>query len=529
MSLQYSKDAPSPPGIAPRQDNGSSQSPIHDRDDRTADVNNTNNPHLVSKGYQRPDSSASQFRNDTHYSSIFNNRNAPQAVGYTQREGSRTRQRERNASQQSVNHHDLNTRYQGLGRPFGPFDAEHSQQANDQSFSPYQPLRFNANPSSSGHVPASTHRWQSSMGQTASTSRPRPRGTSWRPAPDQAALPSRSQAINPAGPRPGLEALTNSRPPPREQRRTFSSPRTVSPPPAPAATDVYLAQSKLPTVARESAKRLLLVLDLNGTLIVRVRRSDPATFKRRPDLEKFFDYIFQNHEVMIYTSSQQRTVDIVLPLLFTQPQLKRLVAIWTRDKLDLTPEQFKEKVQVYKRLEKIWADRCIQACYPEPLGEWNQTNTILIDDSHLKALAQPHNLLQVPELMLGFKRQWNNAGDQVLESVILKLEELKHQVDVSRLIRLWQTKQREPPRLPLKGFDLSELVGRNPVNSTNPGIESEEEEPYSPEDKLAGQMAHMSTDGDDAQHECQLDGVSESRSEDQILLPGLSVTSKKVS
>ena len=276
-------------------------------------------------------------------------------------------------------------------------------------------------------------------------------------------------------------------------------------------------------ITRETTQRLLLVLDLNGTLIVRPRRSEPAKFRRRPGLDKFFNYIFDNHTVMIYTSSQRRTVNIVLPLLFSKQQRDQLTAVWTRDKLDLTPEQFEEKVQVYKRLEKIWADPEIQASYPGALGEWDQTNTVLIDDSHLKALAQPHNLLQVPELMANFKNTTTHVEEQILDSLILKLEELKYQADVSRLIRLWHNGQKEPSKAPQRALPAAQgvrgdkgnkpdLTGRN--NTFLPSLE----------DELTGRMAHMSTDSPLEGQEL-LKAKNHRDDKNQVLIPGLSVSS----
>lgn len=255
--------------------------------------------------------------------------------------------------------------------------------------------------------------------------------------------------INPTSPRRGLDALMNN------AFRGISRPRTVSPPPAPCATELYISQAKLPCVVRDLPQRLLLVLDLNGTLIARRVRHQPELFDRRPGLSKFFKYIFGHHSVMIYTSSQPKTVSVILPMLFTPQQQRRLVAVWDRTKLDLTPQQYSEKVQVYKRLEKIWTDPDIQATYPkkEKIGEWNQMNTVLIDDSELKALAQPCNLLQVPEFVKDTTKKNRQKEEQILHSVIVKLEQLKYQTDVSRLIRLWQVGKAEPLKAPLVDVD----------------------------------------------------------------------------
>lgn len=135
-------------------------------------------------------------------------------------------------------------------------------------------------------------------------------------------------------------------------------------------------------------------------------------------------------------------------------QYDRLASIWARDKLDLTPAQYKDKVQVYKKLDKIWNTPEIQASFfPAGRGRWDQTNTILVDDSHLKALQEPHNLLQIPEFKIFDpktarlkKKALDKREEQICQSLVMKLEVLMWQNDVSRLIWRWQTGQVDIPR-----------------------------------------------------------------------------------
>lgn len=125
--------------------------------------------------------------------------------------------------------------------------------------------------------------------------------------------------------------------------------------------------------------------------------------------------------------------------------------------MGLSREQYREKVQVYKRLEKVWADKIIQAKYPSlhagnevvdyEGGKWDQTNTVLIDDSNLKALAQPHNLLQVPEFE-NANHQRGEEEKEVFADLKRKLETLLWVDDISKLIRRWQVGEVEPPPRP---------------------------------------------------------------------------------
>lgn len=149
---------------------------------------------------------------------------------------------------------------------------------------------------------------------------------------------------------------------------------------------------------------------------------------------------------MIYSSARPENVEAMVDALVSKKRAKDLAAIWGRDKLELTPEQYNEKLQVYKKLDKVWEDDRIQATCPGK-QRWNQTNTVLVDDSHLKALSQPHNLIQVTEFTKKkLNPQERKREQEVVASVRAKLEELKWTLDVSRHILRWQTGQMEPPR-----------------------------------------------------------------------------------
>ena len=240
--------------------------------------------------------------------------------------------------------------------------------------------------------------------------------------------------------------------------------RTVSPPVAPEASEVYLAQARLPPVRRATPKRCLVILDLNGTCIARPNRFEPKAFKVRPGIHKLFDYLFEHHVVMIFTSMHHKNATAIVDLLFSSSQREKLAAFWARDKLGLTVEQLHTKTQTYKNLTPIWLDRTIQSTHPTDQGRWgwDQSNTVLIDDSHLKAVSHPHNLLLVPEFA---KRDAakdklhpdvQRREEEILESLISKLEELKYETDVSRLIQQWQMGKSRIPRNPRRDLMIDE-------------------------------------------------------------------------
>ena len=204
------------------------------------------------------------------------------------------------------------------------------------------------------------------------------------------------------------------------------APRIQSlPVPTPAAS--YLAQASRSPIPLSHPQHLLLVLDLNGTLLARKKAS--KTFQPRLSLKSFLDYCFANHSLLIWSSASPQNVQGVCSALFTPAQRARLLGEWGRDTLGLTPAQYCEHVQVYKRLSTVWADEGLQARHPGAMAgkRWDQSNTVLIDDSVEKAMGEPLNMVQVPEFV---KEGRNEIGD-VLGQVVGWLEEARGWSDIS--------------------------------------------------------------------------------------------------
>lgn len=225
---------------------------------------------------------------------------------------------------------------------------------------------------------------------------------------------------------------------------------------APMPTKEYMQQAAKPPKRLAFPQPLLIILDLNGTLIHRSHRRLPPSFARRPGLDAFLTSIFAKHKVMIWSSSQPITVRAVCEKLFPGWMRAALVAEWGRDKFGLTHSQYKEKIQVYKILDKVWGDKSIQAKYPKNVtvvrkghnnnpdvpvqkSRWDQSNTVLIDDSKLKALAQPYNILEIPEFTNDPKVDETHTFDVVLK----KLEILANHEDVSQMFRHWETRRKQ--------------------------------------------------------------------------------------
>ncbi|QRV81204.1 NLI interacting factor-like phosphatase [Ceratobasidium sp. AG-Ba] len=125
----------------------------------------------------------------------------------------------------------------------------------------------------------------------------------------------------------------------------------------------YLALSQIAsnhlTTPRDGAPlpRKLLVLDLNGTLVLRAPRTwGNRPVMNRPFAKTFRDYLFHqgSHlDVMVWSSAQPHSVDSMVDVFFGSDR-SRLVGLWARDTLGLTEEQYTQKVQTVKDLNIVW-------------------------------------------------------------------------------------------------------------------------------------------------------------------------------
>ncbi|KAJ5972790.1 NLI interacting factor [Penicillium vulpinum] len=249
---------------------------------------------------------------------------------------------------------------------------------------------------------------------------------------------------------------------PEPQRQRSATPIVK----VPLATLQYTNQASLKPQKTEK-RPLLVILDLNGTLIYRKARKFPPKFARRAGLDHFLTTLIENYKVMIWSSSQPATVNAVCEQIFPGPMHDSLVALWGRDKFGLTAGQYNKKLQVYKELHKVWADANIQGSFPGnehlkdpppsspsaklphqnikqkrreteaanlPAGHrWDQTNTILIDDSKIKASSEPYNILEIPE----FNDDPNIDESRLFAKVLNRLDFLAHHDDVSRVLHSW--------------------------------------------------------------------------------------------
>ncbi|KAI7866266.1 HAD-like domain-containing protein, partial [Spinellus fusiger] len=147
-------------------------------------------------------------------------------------------------------------------------------------------------------------------------------------------------------------------------------------------TKAYLDLSLQPFhVQPKRDTRLLVILDLNGTL---VSRTGKRGMYIRPYHQQFFDYLFENFDVMVWSSARPESVEN-MSLMFGDYNDK-LIASWNRTHFGLSKHDFNAKTKTIKDLEKVWSF----------LGnQYNATNTVLLDDSPQKTILQPYNAIHL--------------------------------------------------------------------------------------------------------------------------------------
>ncbi|XP_057517336.1 uncharacterized protein LOC130798397 [Amaranthus tricolor] len=147
------------------------------------------------------------------------------------------------------------------------------------------------------------------------------------------------------------------------------------------------------------SRRKLLVLDLNGILVDIVAS---CHFKYKPDItvaskgvfkrpfcDDFLQFCFEKFDVGIWSSRTKKNLTLVVNFLLKDKQ-KRLRFCW--DQSHCTGTRYKtlenrKKPLVLKELKYLWDN--VRKGLPWKKGFYNETNTVLLDDSPYKALRNP--------------------------------------------------------------------------------------------------------------------------------------------
>ncbi|CAE6526764.1 unnamed protein product [Rhizoctonia solani] len=157
-----------------------------------------------------------------------------------------------------------------------------------------------------------------------------------------------------------------------------------------------------------AAKRCLLVLDLNGTLLHRRRSNSGYTTHvyARPYLGAFLQYISHlstSFEVAVWSSARRANVDLMVDHAWTGRKPDIILA---REDMQLTDRQFKRafrhgtfhpdhNVRTTKDLRQLWL-RLAQVQAQNGGVMHGPRDTVLLDDSIHKARLQPNNHLALP-------------------------------------------------------------------------------------------------------------------------------------
>ncbi|KAF1827419.1 uncharacterized protein K489DRAFT_292586, partial [Dissoconium aciculare CBS 342.82] len=197
----------------------------------------------------------------------------------------------------------------------------------------------------------------------------------------------------------------------------------------PTPSKLYLEKAhEAPTKSQSENPALLVILDLNGTLLYRPQKGGSNAI-HRSGMKRFINYLCKEHYVMVWSSAQPENVKNMCKKLFTKDQKQNVIAIWNRHNFGLKREHLHKKVQVYKELWKVWKEPSM-ARSKNTKGSWDQTNTVLLDDSREKAASEPFNLIEVDSFE-GTEKGHIDTLTQVRDY----LETLRSQANVSAYIR----------------------------------------------------------------------------------------------
>ncbi|KAF9152075.1 hypothetical protein BG015_005824 [Linnemannia schmuckeri] len=216
-----------------------------------------------------------------------------------------------------------------------------------------------------------------------------------------------------------------------------------------AITPTYTPIALQDPVTVTKPRTLLVVLDLNGTLFYRAK-NNKRNVTPRPHLQAFLDFIFEHCKVMVWSSAQPHSVDAMLSCGFGD-RVPKLDRVWTRKDFRLSEHDYNKKVLTIKDLEFIWdaikTEKASTAAkgaaavtdidgkkdLEEQPEVFDQTNTVLIDDSFDKVQLQPYNGVQ----LLDFDEDLARVGtDCELLKVRRYLEKLIYQKNVSAYMRV---------------------------------------------------------------------------------------------
>ncbi|KAK4799653.1 hypothetical protein SAY86_025018 [Trapa natans] len=153
-------------------------------------------------------------------------------------------------------------------------------------------------------------------------------------------------------------------------------------------------------------RKNLLILDLNGLLIDVIPNkhggqkpdmvlSGKHVFKR-PFVDDFLEFCFKRFAVAVWSSRKKKNIDRLVDFLFGNAR-EKLVFCWNQCQCTQTYFKTREnwnKPLVLKELRKVWEKLGPDLQFDK--GEYNESNTLLLDDSPYKAICNPENTAIFP-------------------------------------------------------------------------------------------------------------------------------------
>lgn len=159
----------------------------------------------------------------------------------------------------------------------------------------------------------------------------------------------------------------------------------------------------------ECVRRKLLILDLNGLLIDTVddlfqsntRKADVRvggkSVYKRPFCDDFLKFCIEQFDVGVWSSRKGRNVDSVVNFLMGDDK-EKLLFCWDQSKCTFTgfnTIENRSKPLFLKELKKLWDKE--DPNLPWEKGHYTPSNTLLLDDSPYKALANPEYTAIFPQ------------------------------------------------------------------------------------------------------------------------------------
>lgn len=179
---------------------------------------------------------------------------------------------------------------------------------------------------------------------------------------------------------------------------------------------LHKALKDLETIKFEKSVKKLVILDLNKVLIYKEylgkEKTCPETaaylapfvYYTRPHMKSFLEFMFENFNVAVWSSSKRKDLEKIVSEIFTKEQKSQLVFLWGQEKCEAVEHSdslLKGVKSLYmKNLSRVW----------EEFPEYDVENTIIVDDSKIKTDDEVNKVFQV------VAEAWNkdNAEDKYL-------------------------------------------------------------------------------------------------------------------